>query len=370
MFQPPYVRRRLPDPTSPAGQRVKAERANEHFFSRYQPHLRHLVTLFGVEAGLREAVRQAGLHTGRDIQIGRYHTEDSSYAVALFRHKSDALKMRRIIVPTDEALQCVDRLKHDAHLEATMVALPKRPVIPELRADASPSAVIDAVLERSDGMVVGESHHAVASKRFLIDHIATLQKHGVQTLFMEHLLSDEHQADLDAWHDSPRGSEMPGALRTYLARLDRGHMAEQCVDQESRPRYRLLRQRYCFTAVAQAAQRAGIKIVAADCRASYEVHTGGLGGTSESAHTRAEVMNYFASEKIRRRSLPGKWVALVGNAHANTFHGVPGVAEQTGTLAVVVNDKIKTPDAPAVKTRVSDFHAELHLDIVVAMGWD
>ena len=193
---------------------------------------------------------------------------------------------------------------------------------------------------------------------------------GVQTLFMEHLLSDDHQAALDDWHASPPGSPMPSVIAAYLRDLDGGHMQEHCVDMPWRERYRELRQSYCFTALAKAAQQCGIKIVAADCHASYGVHESGLDGTAESAHTRTEVMNYFASERIQRRDLPGKWIALVGNTHANTYEGVPGIAEQTGTLAVVVKDKLNTEDEPAVKTRVDNFSPGMHLDIVVAIKWD
>ena len=109
---------------------------------------------------------------------------------------------------------------------------------------------------------------------------------------------------------------------------------------------------------------------AVDGEGAIAVHASGLGSTAKSAHIRTEVMNYFASEKIQRRELPGKWVALVGNTHVNIYKGVPGIAEQTGTVAVVVQDRIDRTDQPALRTRVTDFSPGMHLDMVVTMAWD
>lgn len=370
MYMPPYVRRRLPDPSAPGVQLAKAERANAVFFSRYEPPFRYDVSLLGGAHELRAAMARVGLRTGGDIQITHQRVSDTTIAVAQFRHWRDAVKLGRLVLPSRVAVNASERLQADAQLEATRVALPRRPTLPTLAPDAAPSTIIKKVLDFSEGMVVGEAHQAISSKRFLIDQMQTFRAQGVQTIFMEHLLSDEHQADLDLWHRCAPGFSMPPAVARYLSDLNVGHMDEHFIDQAQRRRYRQLRERYNFANVAVAAQCAGIKIVAIDCKASYEVHSGGLSGNTTSSRMRTEMMNYFASEKIRRRSLPGKWVALVGNSHANTYNDVPGVAEQTGTLAVVVNDKIQTPSAPGVRTRVTNFVPGLKLDIVVTMDWN
>jgi hypothetical protein len=370
MYLAPYAHRRLPDPTYRALQFDASQINAADFFSRYEPHFRYTVLHFGGEAALRALLARAGVPIDDDVQIAGQYADDANWSVALFRHEAAAKKLDLVVLPTDEAVHCVNRLSRDAHIASSKALFPRRPTVPFLPANATPVEVIDAVLGRSLGMVVGEAHHAIASKRFLIDHMAVLQSHGVQTLFMEHLLSDDHQVALDAWHASPPGSAMPSTIAAYLRDQDCGHMSEHCVDTASRSRYRHLKELYCFTAVAKAAQRCGIKIVAADCHASYGVHVSGVGGTAESEHTRTEVMNYFASEKIQRCELPRKWVALVGNTHVNTYQGVPGIAEQTGTLAVVVKDRINRGDAPAFETWVKDFSPGMHLDMVVAMDWD
>ncbi len=365
-----YSRRGLPNPASRVLHSDAPQINAADFFSRYEPKFRYAVLHFGGEDALRARLTQADLAIDDDVQIGEYRPGDASCMVVRFRHEAAAQKLGLLVVPAEEAAHCIERLVRDAQIAASRTDFPRRPTVPFLPADATPVEVIDAVLDCSQGMVVGEAHHAIASKRFLIDHMELLQAHGVQTLFMEHLLSDDHQAALDAWCTNSPGSAMPPLIAAYLRDQDCGHMIQQCVDSALQPRYLQLRKSYCFTAVAEAAQRCGIKIVAADCRASYGVHASGLGSTAKSAHIRTEVMNYFASEKIQRRELPGKWVALVGNTHVNIYKGVPGIAEQTGTVAVVVQDRIDRTDQPALRTRVTDFSPGMHLDMVVTMAWD
>ena len=367
---PPRSHRRLSNPALQASQSDAPQVSHAKFFSQYESHFRFATMHFGGEAALRVVLEKAGLKIGEDVQIEAYRPDNSDCMVAKFHNAAAAYGTGHHVVASKEAQHCVDLLQSDAQIASARAVFPRRPSVPLLPADATPVAVIDAVLDRSHGMVVGEAHHGIASKQFLIDHMPHLRAHDVQTLFMEHLLSDDHQAALDAWHASPPGSPMPSVIAAYLRQQDTGHMEEHCVDLQWQERYRQLQLSYCFTTLAQSAQRCGIKIVAADCHASYGVHAGGLSSTAESSKTRTEVMNYFASEKIQRRELPGKWIAFVGNTHANTYHGVPGIAEQTGALAVVVKDRLSDADAPAVRTHVDDFSPGMHLDMVVAMAWN
>ncbi|MCS5517629.1 hypothetical protein NWF32_30885 [Pseudomonas qingdaonensis] len=52
-------------------------------------------------------------------------------------------------------------------------------------------------------------------------------------------------------------------------------------------------------------------------------------------------MNFFAHRVIAADQAAhgaGKWVALMGNTHANTFQSVPGVSELQGVIGVRVED--------------------------------
>lgn len=110
MYMPPYVRRRLPDSTSPGGRRVNIERANAEFFSRYEPHWRYEVSLLGPQRELRAAMARVGLRTSSDVQITHRRVEDTTIAVAQFRHWKDATRLGRFVLPSKAAVNASERL--------------------------------------------------------------------------------------------------------------------------------------------------------------------------------------------------------------------------------------------------------------------
>jgi hypothetical protein len=81
-------------------------------------------------------------------------------------------------------------------------------------------------------------------------------------------------------------------------------------------------------------------------------------------------MNYLAAEKIRARENRGKWISFVGSAHVNTYDGVPGLAELTGTLSIIPAGRpysipSGTKESPSVKVNVKNYLGEIdRVDIV------
>jgi hypothetical protein len=144
----------------------------------------------------------------------------------------------------------------------------------------------------------------------------------VKTLYMEHLLTDLNQADLDRFFETGQMSKM---LLHDLKKLDRGHHTDPA-------------RAYTFERLVIQAQQHGLEIRAIDCSASYY-----LEGLSNAVPTsRQQIMNYFASRTIRRhQQVMGshKWIALVGNSHSNTFRNIiPGIAELEGGIGLRVSD--------------------------------
>jgi hypothetical protein len=198
---------------------------------------------------------------------------------------------------------------------------PTRPTLPTLDVNASEPAIIQGILRNADGMVIGESHSSIASKKFLIDNMALLAKQHVRTLFMEHLLTDYHQVDLEAY---ARTGTMSKALGRYLDSLDVGFHTDQ-------------QGRYTFRELVRKATEHHVRVQAIDCAVSYRQS----GVPDPKGTARQEMMNYFAhtviaSDQSTRGA--GKWVALMGNTHANTFKGVPGVAELEGAIGIRMDD--------------------------------
>lgn len=145
-----------------------------------------------------------------------------------------------------------------------------------------------------------------------------LKRHGVKTLYMEHLLSDQHQNDLDRCF-SPKIKQIPPELRRYLEHLNWGFNIEN---------------KYNFLSLIETANVNGIKVVAIDAVASYHVEK-----KSSVKNCRISMMNYYAQGVIHHHQKePGKWIALVGNQHANTFENIPGLAELTAGIGIRVKE--------------------------------
>lgn len=177
------------------------------------------------------------------------------------------------------------------------------------------------LLQESEGAVIGESHSAIASKRFLIENMKAMAREGVDTLYLEHLMSDLHQAELDLF---ARTGKMSPSLQDYLRDLDIGHHTDPLGE-------------FNFTRLVAAAQRQGIRVQALDCAASYRVDgMQPLGDT-----LRQKLFSYYAFRTIQaRNALPpgGKWVALMGNTHAGSYKGIPGIADLEGVTAIRIVD--------------------------------
>ncbi len=214
-----------------------------------------------------------------------------------------------------------DKLKVDADAFMGEYTLPPRPELPTFGPADNQASVIKALYGKSEGVVIGENHSSIASKKFLIDNMELLAKLKVRTLYLEHLLTDFHQAHLDAF---ARTGKMPPELELYLGSMDRGFQTDP-------------QGRYTFTELVKAANRHHLRIQALDCMASYR--QSGLIDPTDTA--RQKMMNFFGHTVIASDTgIRGKakWIALVGDTHANTFNGVPGMAELEGAIGLRVDD--------------------------------
>ena len=344
--------------------------------SRYEPQYRHSVSWHDSKADVTTAMQVHGFQEGVDYHVRRTDFHGFEMVNIDFREAAKARKVRPTVVRSPEYKECQQRLLDDAKayfvLPAVADQLAKPRPVPTLAPDASPQTVLKTLLDHSGGVVVGEVHSAIASKRLLIDQMPTLVDSGVKTLFMEHLFSDRHQAALDSYLASPPNSPMPETLSAMLTDMNEGHMDEFSVGSSDRPAYKAQREAYNFTTVVEAAKRAGLKIVAIDCEVGYAIHLGGTQGTPETAKQRYETMNYLAAQRIadcrqQHGAEFGKWIALVGNAHSNTYKGVPGVSELTGALAICAQDKKSAPEDALVRTDVKNFQPGLNTDVLLTM---
>jgi hypothetical protein len=266
------------------------------------PHTAPLPSPYEVPEALKPDVMEGALFGGRRVDE-RYHSGDFSTRD-----------------PYDDFKRLRDDLRNDADAFFTTLRLSPRPEIPELPTDAPLKSTLKTLFKRSSGLVIGESHAGVGSKRFLIEQMPRLAKLKVRTLYMEHLMTDFHQADLKAFS---RTGEMSPQLEAYVDTLDKGHRTDPTG-------------KYTFMAVLRAARANRVRIRAIDCMASYRLD--GVGGAERTL--RQKMMNYYAKGVIDtdQASHSSNWVALVGNSHANTYRGIPGVAELEGAIGLRIED--------------------------------
>ncbi|SDS40178.1 membrane-targeted effector domain-containing toxin [Pseudomonas granadensis] len=212
------------------------------------------------------------------------------------------------------------RLEKKARDTFTDYIPPEAPILPSLTSDTTFEAFLQQLSERRLNLLIGEVHRDVSSKALLKKYMKSLKQAGYDTLYMEHVLTDLHQADLNIFLQTQR---MPGRLKAYLRRQDRGHM-------------RGYEGNDTYTEVYQAAAKYNVRIKALDCTGSYH-----LKGLSDEDLSRNEMFSYFATQVIEADQLangPHKWVALIGNAHTNYNLGVPGLADTLSAVSLHVRD--------------------------------
>lgn len=276
------------------------------------PQTTTLPSPYEVPAALKPEVMDGAQYGGRFVD-DRYRSADFD--------KPD---------PYDDFKRIRRNLRDDANAFFNTLELPKRPEMPELPANAPLKSVLKQIFKRSSGLVIGESHAGIGSKQFLIEQMPLLTKLKVNTLYVEHVLTDFHQMDLDAF--SRTGTLSP-QLEDYIKTLDKGHRTDPTGT-------------YTFMAVFKAARDNHLRIKAIDCMASYRID-----GMENAGQTlRQKVMNYYAKgvidgDQVARSG--GNWVALVGNSHANTYEGVPGVAELEGAVGLRIED-VRVADAAGI----------------------
>lgn len=193
---------------------------------------------------------------------------------------------------------------------------------PKIDAYETHEAIFNKLYEKYSGVIIGEAHSDTSSKKIIMDNMAFLAKSNVKVLYMEHLQTDLHQPYLNEFF---RTGKMPPSLEKFLNDQDKGHRIDR-------------RSPYNFTNLVQKTQRYGIRVKAIDCVASYYSKTL---MHLDAKSIRHEMLSYGASKIIRQHTAKvgkHKWIALTGNTHANTYNGVPGLAELEDVVGVRVQD--------------------------------
>lgn len=259
---------------------------------------------YDVPAEMREQFIEVGERSIKNIASGDYFASSSKLQAVAAKFK-----------------ELRNNLARDAQQYIELTELPPRPELPELPQQASPRQMFRSLYEKSNGLVIGETHASVGSKRLLIDNMAELKKQKVKVLYLEHFTTDFQQASLDEFN---RTGNMPADLERFVTGQDIGHGTDPT-------------RHYTFKNVLLEAQKNGIRVQSIDCYVSYHQYW----RKAPSAVIRQQMMNYYAHlviEADQSARGAGKWIALMGNTHANLFEGVPGVSEMQGAIGMRVEE--------------------------------
>ena len=235
---------------------------------------------------------------------------------------SEARRLSNIYEPTHEKYRkahyafkdAQKRLNEHAKQYLSSHTLPARPDLAPLSAQTQPVPFLQSVSESSlPGLVIGETKKAQSSKAFLIEHMQTLKDLKFDTLYIQRLLTDQHQADLDAFLNSRK---MSTHLKDDIKKLDTYSGS------------------HSYFEVIQKANKYGIRVRALDCNASYHAKDAG-------PEARNRMFSYFASHVIsadQAANGPHKWVAFVDASHTNINRQIPGLADLQGTVSLNIRD--------------------------------
>lgn len=234
------------------------------------------------------------------------------------------------------------RLAMDVH-SATPSARTARPSLTHLQGLNSDKAIA-AIFERSDGIVVGAYNTDMPTYRFLIDHMDALCHAKVKTLYLDTLVSELHQSDLDKYGKHGKLSKQLGA---DIANED--ILSQIYTDQP-----------HNLTALIKLAQQRGIRIVAASTMVSRYLKgieqdmPEDLPDNHDLADIQHKMRSFTAASLIGQDQVttPGKWVAWVDPSLENLDDPMQTLAESCGAIGIrVMEDKQIEKDTQA-KTNI------------------
>lgn len=193
--------------------------------------------------------------------------------------------------------------------------LPQRPSIPALEPSASFADLIEHLPEHLPGLVIGETLDRITSTRLIMENLPLLARKGVRTLYMQRLLNDFAQDDLNHYFQSGVMSEDLQESLSAMSTDPAGQFNE--------------------LQLIKTARSNGIRVQALDCAAHYKYPDPLLARTEQMAR------NYLAHSLFRSDQTlnsAGKWLILTTPDSTNTFREVAGLSELEGGIGLRIEE--------------------------------
>lgn len=262
---------------------------------------------------------------------------------------TDSVRQNNVIISQmpcrqpKELAECFNKIRESLLIEAEDYFhhfAPAARHLPDLTPEMSDREMIEQIFRINDGLIIGENHASTKSKQLLADNMETLSRCGVKTLYIEGLMSDIHQSDLDVYFSGLHNT-LPCDVATFLENATNNDSLASFfnVSPPSSPRY---------TDIVIAAKEQGIKVVAIDCSTTYLLSHQDSQRETSFPYTRILMMNFFAGKVIEHyqaQSEAGKYVVFAGDSHISStrfdsllYPPVAGLAEITGAVSIDIKE--------------------------------
>jgi hypothetical protein len=196
----------------------------------------------------------------------------------------------------------------------------------------SQNDLIQTLLNKYEGLCIGEYHDHSSPKYFLTVHMPLFKRLGVTTLYLEGYIAGQKELDEYFTGDS---MEIPESFKKKIS----------CFAAPYQPGY------YSEYDVLMAAKREGIRMVSIDSSAAC-ARTGGT--------LRVAAMNYQAKLIIDKDKIEhpgGKSIIYAGGAHANRIAGVPSLGQMYQLPSFLIRDRLFTHCIGADAIKLPNFTA-------------
>lgn len=199
------------------------------------------------------------------------------------------------------------------------------PPLPPVQTSSPPpfktaAELFQTASEQKSGLVLGQTPGSIAGRKLLIEYMPTLAKLGFKRLYLQGLLTNANQVDLDTF---ARTGEMPAELEDYLQKLD----LKTGQDPEGK---------FTSLELVKAANAQHIRVQAVDCAITYNIN-----GHVSLEPQQQMARSFFAGEVIQLNEQAhgsASWVALVNRENMSTFRRYQGISEQVGAVSVRIDE--------------------------------
>ena len=331
-----------------------------HDFPQYDHDYPFQPRFFSELSDIHALVEREKWQEGRDYKLTIERDEDAEEDIPTMKLPgTQKIKEGWRSLPIDPTMgfeQSKLQLNRDAErLFKDFVPSSTRPKV-TLPLNTPVQKLFSTILSKSNTLVIGECHSDLASKKAVIDSIPTLRSNGLTHFFLEHIPGDTYKSEITQYNASPSGSPLPASLEAWLDKLDDNYIGGTASLRQSTQAQEPLVKKYGFKAMVKAIHDGGIELCPIDREISYYAPGNFKGYSEDGSAQRGKNFNCLASQLHGRLPKEAKSAWFIGEAHSNTYQGIPGQAELNNGIAVIIRDKTASDGYSGLQANIKNYN--------------